>query len=122
MEIDRAVVESLFADATRCNCGAVLHAATSRIAHVYRLNGQRPGEQIRVRSGTVPGSSISSRWQLPRGGPAAMTQRSRGLGQVRPSSGVRISWLTLPKARAIADQATENWPHLRGRTLQNAAL
>src|SRR6266446_2512398 len=103
MEIDRAVVESLFADATRCNCGAVLHATTSRIAHVYRLNGQRPGEQIRVRWGTVLGSSISSRWQLPRGGPAAMSQRSRALGQLRPSSGVRISWLTLPKARATAD-------------------
>src|SRR6266436_9451315 len=99
MEIDRAVVESLFANATRCNCGAVLHAATSRIAHVYRLNGQEPGKQTRI----VLGSSISSRWQLPRGGPAAMSQRSRGLGQLRPSSGVRISWLTLPKARAIAD-------------------
>src|SRR6266481_1220978 len=90
MEIDRAVVESLFADATRCNCGAVLHATTSRIAHVYRLNGQRPGEQIRVRSRTVLGSFISSRWQLTRGGPAAMSQRSRGLGQLRPSSRMRI--------------------------------
>src|SRR2546427_12349420 len=90
MEIDGAVVASLFADATRCSCAAVLHAAT-RIAHVYRLNGQRPGEQIRVRSRTVLGSFISSRWQLTLGGPAAMSQRSRGVGQLRASSRVRIS-------------------------------